>query len=135
MKAIPVFAAMALVAAPAFAAEREAPINIIFSAENATCTAWAKSAGNKLVRQQYEIWARGFASGYNYATPARQIKVGAFPSGEEFAQYFDKYCRDSPQQSFVAAAIQLVELLAEPTAPARPAAVRKPPASTAPGTK
>ena len=128
MKAIPVLAAMALAAAPAFAAEREAQINIIFSAENATCTAWSKSGGNKLVRQQYEIWARGFASGYNYATPSRQIKVGAFPSGDDFAQYFDQFCRNNPQQSFVAAAIQLVEQLAEATPPPKPAPARTPPA-------
>jgi len=85
------------------AAEREPQINIIFSAENATCTAWSKSADNKLVRQQYEIWARGFASGYNYALPSRQVKVGAFPSGDDLYKYFDQFCRDHPQQSFVAA--------------------------------
>jgi len=119
---------MILASATVCAAEREPQINIIFSAENATCTAWLKSADNKLVRQQYEIWARGFASGYNYATPTRQVKVGAFPSGDDLYKYFDQYCRDHPQQSFVAGAIQLVEQLAEPTAPAKSAPVRKPPA-------
>ena len=127
MKAIYILAGLVFAAAPALAADREPQINIIFSAENATCTAWSKSAGNKLVRQQYEIWARGFASGYNYATPARQVKVGAFPSGDDLYQYFDQYCRDHPQQSFVAGTIQLVEQLADAAAaPAKAAPVRKP---------
>ncbi len=127
MKAIYILAGLVFAAAPALAADREPQINIIFSAENATCTAWSKSAGNKLVRQQYEIWARGFASGYNYATPARQVKVGAFPSGDDLYQYFDQYCRDHPQQSFVAGTIQLVEQLADAAAaPAKAAPARKP---------
>jgi hypothetical protein len=127
VKAIFILAGLVLAAAPALAADREPQINIIFSAENATCTAWLKSAGNKLVRQQYEIWARGFASGYNYATPARQVKVGAFPSGDDLYQYFDQYCRDHPQQSFVAGTIQLVEQLADAAAaPAKAAPARKP---------
>ena len=135
MKAIFILAGLALADAPALAADREPQINIIFSAENATCTAWSKSAGNKLVRQQYEIWARGFASGYNYATPARQVKVGAFPSGDDLYQYFDQYCRDHPQQSFVAGTIQLVEQLADAAAaPAKAAPARKP-SVPAPATK
>ena len=52
MKAIYILAGLVFAAAPALAADREPQINIIFSAENATCTAWSKSAGNKLVRQQ-----------------------------------------------------------------------------------
>ncbi|HYK14398.1 MAG TPA: hypothetical protein VEW70_10475 [Burkholderiales bacterium] len=135
MKAIYILAGLVFAAAPALAADREPQINIIFSAENATCTAWSKSAGNKLVRQQYEIWARGFASGYNYATPARQVKVGAFPSGDDLYQYFDQYCRDHPQQSFVAGTIQLVEQLADAAAaPAKAAPARKP-SVPAPATK
>ena len=61
MKAIYILAGLVFAAAPTLAADREPQINIIFSAENATCTAWSKSAGNKLVRQQYEIWARGLS--------------------------------------------------------------------------
>lgn len=112
-------------AASVSAAERDSQINIIFSAENATCTAWLKSADNKLVRQQYEVWARGFTSGYNYGTPARQVKVGAFPSGEDLYKYFDQFCRDHPQQSFVAGTIQLVEQLADSAAKS-PTPARKP---------
>jgi hypothetical protein len=115
----------AVSAAAVYAAGADSQINIIFSAENATCTAWLKSADNKLVRQQYEIWARGFTSGYNYATPARQVKVGAFPSGDDLYKYFDQFCRDNPQQSFVAGTIQLVEQLAD-SATKPPTPARKP---------
>lgn len=128
MKAITTIAALLLAAAPAVAAQPAPPINIIFSADNASCAAWTKAAGNKLVRQQYEMWARGFVSGHNYANPAQQVKVGAFPSGEDFYQYFDHYCRDNPQHTFVAAAIQLVEQLAAPAPVAKPAPTRKQPA-------
>ena len=119
-------AACALAAAAASAADRDPQINIIFSAENATCLAWTKSAGNKALRLQgYEVWARGFASGYNYSTPRRQVKVDSFPTGDDFDRYFDQFCRDNPQQSFVAGVIQLVEQLAEAAATAKPPA-RKP---------
>jgi len=135
VKAIYILAGLVFAAASAQKPDREPQINIIFSAENATCTAWSKSAGNKLVRQQYEIWARGFASGYNYATPTRQVKVGAFPSGDDLYHYFDQYCRDHPQQSFVAGTIQLVEQLADAAAaPAKAAPARKP-SVPAPATK
>ena len=129
MKAIYILAGLVFAAAPTLAADREPQINIIFSAEHATCSAWTKSAGNKALRlQAYEVWARGFASGYNYATPLRQVKVEAFPSGDDFARYFDQFCRDHPQQSFVAGAIQLVEQLADAAAaPAKAAPARKPP--------
>ena len=128
MRTIPTIAATVLASAAVIAADPAPPINIIFSAENASCSAWAKAASNKLVRQQYEMWARGFVSGHNYANPAQQVKVGAFPGGEEFNQYFDQYCRDNPQHTFVAAAIQLVEQLAAPAA--KPATTRKQPAKT-----
>lgn len=128
MRTIPTIAATVLASAAVIAADPAPPINIIFSAENASCAAWTKAASNKLVRQQYEMWARGFVSGHNYANPAQQVKVGAFPGGEEFNQYFDQYCRDNPQHTFVAAAIQLVEQLAAPAA--KPATTRKQPAKT-----
>jgi hypothetical protein len=126
VKSILTIAALLLAAAPAIAADSAPPINIVFSADNASCAAWTKSAGNKLIRQQYEMWARGFVSGHNYANPAQQVKVGAFPSGDDFNQYFDQYCRDNLQQTFVAAAIQLVEQLSAPAPVAKPA--RKQPA-------
>jgi len=135
VKAILTIAGMILAAAPAMAAQTAPPVNIIFSADNATCAAWGKSAGNKLVRQQYEIWARGFVSGNNYAHPSRQVKVGAFPAGDELYQYFDQYCRDNPQQTFVGGAIQLVDQLTEPSAAAKPASSRQAPAKAAAPTK
>ena len=121
--------ALAILCADAARAADAPPINIVFSAENAACTAWTKSAGNATLRQHYEMWARGFVSGHNYASPARQVKVGAFPSGDDLYRYFDEYCRDHPQQSVVAAAIQLVEQLAD-SAQAKPARKPAPKAAT-----
>ncbi len=123
-----------LAAVPALAADLP-PINIIFSADNAACAAWTKSAGNKLVRQQYEIWARGFVSGHNYANASHQVKVGAFPGGEDLYRYFDQYCRDNPQQTFVAGTIQLVEDLAGAAPAGKAAPVHKTPAKAAPPAK
>jgi hypothetical protein len=131
VKTVLTIAAMILATAPAVAANSPPPINIIFSGDNATCAAWLKSAGNHPLRQHYEMWVRGFASGHNYADPAGQVKVGAFPSGDDLYRYFDQYCRDNPQQSFVGGAIQLVEQLAEPLRPAKVAPARKTPAKTA----
>jgi hypothetical protein len=87
-----------------------------------------KSAGNKLVRAQYEFWARGFVSGHNYANPADQVKVGSFPSGENLYEYFDQYCRENPQQTFVAGAIQLVGQLSESAKTVKPRSLKPAPA-------
>lgn len=111
MKAILTMAAGTLWIAQAIAAEPAKPINIIFSADNASCAAWLKSAGNPLVRAQYEIWARGFVSGHNYANPSHQIAVDVFPGGDDLYQYFDQYCKNNPQQTYVGGAINLVALL------------------------
>ena len=119
MKTVLVSAVLALTTAPSLAAGPAQPVNIVFTAENASCAAWTKSAGNKLVRAQYEFWSRGFASGHNYANPAHQVRVGTFPGGDELYQYFDQYCRDNPQKSFVEGAIQLVTRLRESPAPAK----------------
>ena len=136
MKAIYILAGLVFAAAPVLAADREPQINIIFSAENATCLAWTKYAGNKGLRlQAYEVWARGFVSGFNYATPRRQVKVEAFPTGDDFERYFDQYCRDHPQQSFVAGTIQLVEQLADAAAALPKAAPARKPSVPAPAAK
>jgi hypothetical protein len=111
---------MALVTISSIAAQPAPPINIVLTAENASCAAWTKSAGNRLVRAQYEFWARGFVSGHNYANPAHQVKVGAFPGGDELYQRFDQYCRDNPQQSFVEGVMRLVEQLRGSPAPKKP---------------
>jgi hypothetical protein len=134
VKAKSIIAAMMLVSMPSIGAQPAPPINVVFTAENASCAAWTKSAGNRLVRAQYEFWARGFVSGHNYANSAQQVKVGAFPGGDELYQYFDEYCRDNPQQSFVEGVMRLVEQLrASPapkkSAPAKPAADKSPPTS------
>ena len=122
MKAFTLIALWALATIPCMAAQPAPSVNIIFTAENASCGAWMKSAGNKLVRAQYEFWARGFVSGHNYANASRQVTTSAFPAGDELYQIFDQYCRDHPQQSFVEGVIKLVLQLRE-----SPAAAKSPP--------
>lgn len=116
---------------PAIAVAQAQQVNI-FSFEDASCTAWIKTGGNKLVRAQYEFWIRGFASGHNYANPSLQVAVGKLPGGDALHQYLDQYCRDNPNSSFIAGAIHLVGQLREPAAPVKPAPARKEPAKTVP---
>ncbi len=120
---------------PAAATGQEQQINM-FWGDDASCAAWAKSSGSKLIRAQYEFWVRGFVSGHNYAKPSQQVKVGQFPSGDELYRYLDQYCRDNPKSSFIGGAIQLVEQLSEPAAapkkaPLKPAPAKKEPAKPA----
>ena len=105
---------------PAIAAAQKQQVNI-FWFDDASCSAWSKSASNKALRLQYESWVRGFVSGHNYANPARQVKIGALPGSAQLNQVLDTYCKDNPTQSFVGGAIMLVEDLRE----AEPAAKKK----------
>ncbi|MBI4190146.1 MAG: hypothetical protein HY525_06365 [Betaproteobacteria bacterium] len=120
---------------PAIAAAQTRQVNI-FAFEDASCSAWAKSADNKLLRAHYVSWIQGFVSGHNYASPARQVKTGSLPGSEALYEFLDAYCKDNPSLSFIGAAITLVEDLRESSAPAkkarRPAPAKKEPAKAAP---
>ncbi len=120
------FRAIALLATllPALAAAQGPQVNI-FTFEDASCAAWLKTSGNKLLRAQYEFWMRGFVSGHNYANPSRQVAIGKFPGGDALYQYLDKYCHDNANSSFIAGAIHLVNDLREPVAPVKPAPAKK----------
>ncbi len=110
----------------------------IFWFEDASCAAWTKSAGNRLIRLQYEFWIRGFASGHNYANPARQLATGKLPGGDQLYAYLDEYCHDNPNSSFVGGAFRLVEQFREATVPAKsppPAARKDAPKAPAPPPK
>ena len=135
MKALLGAATLFAMLLPAHAAAQGQQVNV-FTFEDASCKAWAKSSGNKLLRAQYEFWVRGFVSGHNYANPARQVKIGAYPGSDELYQYLDQYCHDNPTLSFIGGAIRLVEELREPVAtpkkaPTKPAAVKPEPARPA----
>lgn len=113
---------------PALAQDRQ--VNVIWF-EDASCTAWTKSAGNKAIRALYDSWIRGFVSGHNYASPSRQVAVGTFPASDPLYQYLDQYCHDNPKSSFVGGAISLVEELRATVAPAKSAPAKKAPAKAA----
>jgi hypothetical protein len=103
-------------------------VNILWF-EDASCAAWAKSAGNKAIRAIYEAWIRGFVSGHNYANPSRQVALGKFPDSSSLHQQLDQYCSENPKSSFIGGAIAILETL---RAPASTVPAKKSPAKTDP---
>ena len=133
MKNLLVAAALLAASLPASAATQGPRVQVnIFWGEDASCNAWLKSTGNKSIRSYYDIWVRGFVSGYNYGNPERQVRDGALPVSDALHQYLDQYCRANPTLSFTGGAIQLVEQLRDSVTPARPAPVKPTPAKPAP---
>jgi len=134
MKSLLGAAALFVLSLPALGAApgQRVQINIFWGNEDASCSAWVKSADNKAIRAYYDFWVRGFVSGYNYGNPAQQVKDGALPPSDALHQYLDQYCRDNPSLSFTGGAIRLVEELREPETPAKPAPARRAPAKKEP---
>lgn len=98
---------------PLVASGQDKPM-AIFSYEDTSCGAWVRSAGNEIVRDQYDSWFRGFISGYNFGNSNNQVPLGAVPKNNQALYlYVDKYCRENPLQSFISAAFRLVEDLRE----------------------
>jgi hypothetical protein len=93
----------------------------LFSFQDTSCGAWAKSAHDKLGRAQYDSWFRGFVSGYNFGNPTNQVQLERMPDPDTLALYVDKYCRENPLNPFVSAALDLVrELRAHPESTRKP---------------
>ncbi|MBI2993009.1 MAG: hypothetical protein HYY48_02390 [Gammaproteobacteria bacterium] len=80
--------------------------------EDMSCGAWAKSESNIAVRAQYLYWFRGFVSGFNHGSKAKQVSLEAMPNQETLALYVGKYCREKPLNLFVGAAFDLVRDIA-----------------------
>ena len=97
----------------ASALAQEAPDVAIFSFDDISCAAWSRSAENEILRAHYGTWFRGFVSGYNFGNAANQVLLGAMPDPPALARYVDKFCRDNPRVSFIAAAVPLVQELRE----------------------
>jgi hypothetical protein len=91
------------------AVAQEAPDIAIFSFEDISCGAWTRAHGDEILLAHYGAWFRGFVSGYNFGNPANQVRLGAMPDPAAVAAYIDKFCRDNPLLSFVAAAVPLVQ--------------------------
>lgn len=99
------------------AVAQDAPDIAIFSFEDISCSAWTRSYNDEILRERYGTWFRGFVSGYNFGNPGNQVLLGAMPNPAAVAAYVDKFCRDNPLLSFVAAAVPLVQELREFRAP------------------
>lgn len=98
-------------------AAQDVPDIAIFSFEDISCGAWTRSHDNEILRVRYGTWFRGFVSGYNFGNPANQVLLGAMPDPGSVAAYVDKFCRDNPMLSFVAAAVPLVQEIREHRVP------------------
>ncbi|HVY08099.1 MAG TPA: hypothetical protein VHB46_19145 [Burkholderiales bacterium] len=107
---------MIMAIAPAARAQ-DVPDIATFAFDDVTCTAWARSASDKLLRTQYGIWFRGFVSGYNFGNPGNQVLLGKLPDPPALASSVDKFCRDNPSASFVEAIIPMVRELRQVKAP------------------
>ena len=90
-------------------AAQDVPDIAIFSFEDISCAAWTRSRDDEAVRTIYGTWFRGFVSGYNFGNSANQVPQDKMPDPPELFAYIDKYCRDNPLLSFVAAAGPLVQ--------------------------
>ena len=134
MKSLLGAAALFVLSLPALGAApgQRVQINIFWGNEDASCSAWVKSADNKAIRAYYDFWVRGFVSGHNYGNPALQVKDGALPESDALYKYLDEYCRANPTLSFTGGAIRLVDELSEPVAPSKPAPAKRAPAKKEP---
>ena len=103
------------------AAAQDAPDIAIFSFRDISCSAWTRSQGDETLRAYYGTWFRGFVSGYNFGNSANQVLLGAMPDPPALAAYVDRFCRDNPLLSFVAAAVPLVQEFREYRVPVPPA--------------
>src|ERR1700692_898838 len=99
------------------AVAQDAPDIAIFSFDDISCGAWTRSQGDEILRTRYGTWFRGFVSGYNFGNPANQVLLGAMPDPAAVALYVDRFCRDNPLLSFVAAAVPLVQEIREHRVP------------------
>ena len=100
--------AVCLVNFPAAVAQ-DVPDIAVFSFEDISCDAWIRSQGDVTLRAYYGAWFRGFVSGYNFGNSANQVVRGAMPDPAAVVAYVDKFCRDNPRLSFIAAAVPLVQ--------------------------
>ena len=99
------------------AVAQDAPDIAIFSFKDISCSAWIRSHDDEILRERYGTWFRGFVSGYNFGNPGNQVLLDAMPNPAAVAAYVDKFCRDNPLLSFVAAAVPLVQEIREHRVP------------------
>jgi hypothetical protein len=86
----------------------------IFSFADTSCGAWVNKPNSSTVRAQYYSWFRGFVSGYNFAQSQFEVSIDKMPNEQTLFLYVDKFCRESPLNTFVGAAFKLVEEVRTP---------------------
>jgi hypothetical protein len=80
-----------------------APLNLL-GFDDMSCAAWNKAKDDPEQRASYLVWARGFLSGHNYASPNQQ--VSSISSGTVEMQ-INRYCSRNPAGLFSDAAMRL----------------------------
>ena len=111
MNRIAILAVLSAVSA-AISADDRTP-RIVHAFADPSCGEWVRSrqAQDQSAQWQYRSWFRGFVSGFNEATPQRQ--VSRFPNDDTVALYVDKFCRENPLLDFPFAATKLVRELSD----------------------
>ena len=93
------FAAATLVCVDAVAA----PVKLL-GLDDMSCTAWTNVRTDSEQQLPYIQWVRGFLSGHNYASQAKQVSV---VSNGTIAMYIDRYCRLKPMGTVAEAAMRM----------------------------
>jgi hypothetical protein len=89
------------------------PVKILGLADM-SCTAWKATKGDGERREPYTQWVRGFLSGHNYASQARQV---ADVSSGTVAMFVDRYCTERPNDSIADAAMRMSDQYSGRNAP------------------
>lgn len=89
--------AWALLAALASTGSAAAPLKVLGFDDN-SCQTWSASKEDPGLRREYVAWARGFLSGHNYASQARQVTD---VSNATVEMYIERFCREKPKAQFI----------------------------------
>lgn len=85
------------------AAATAAPIKLLGLADM-SCVAWKGTRNDPERREPYLQWVRGFLSGHNYASQARQVAEVSTGTVEVF---IDRYCAEHAAASVAEAAMRM----------------------------
>jgi hypothetical protein len=80
-----------------------APVKLLLL-DDMSCAAWSKAGTDPEQQQPYIGWIRGFLSGHNYASQARQVSV---VSNGTIVQFVDRHCRSNPTSNVADAAMRM----------------------------
>ncbi len=80
-----------------------APVKLL-GLDDMSCTAWMNSRTDPEQQVPYIQWVRGFLSGHNYASQAKQVSA---VSNGTISMYIDRYCKLKPMSTVAEAAMRM----------------------------